>query len=146
MNHPLGSCHSHLEEVANLADELHRYQERRRQHQPLPSGDDIIPPTTPEPMDIDPTPEDGFREDVDGGPFIQEYVGAAREYGRGTTFLETFDCDPYAQARKTNLYYPFASRDEWELAAFLLRSDLSLALIDSFLSLKLVSVLYWLVS
>jgi hypothetical protein len=41
-----------------------------------------------------------------------------------------------------NLYYPFASRDEWELAAFLLRSDLSLASIDSFLSLKLVSVLY----
>jgi hypothetical protein len=96
-------------------------------------------------MDIDATPVEGFREDVqneDSGPFIQEYEGAARKYGRGTTFLQRFDSDQYAQARKTNLYYPFASRDEWELAAFLLRSDLSLASINSFLSLKLVSVLY----
>jgi hypothetical protein len=96
-------------------------------------------------MDIDATPVEDFREDVqnvDSGPFIQEYVGAAREYGRGMTFLQRFDSDQHAQARKKNLYYPFTSRDEWELAAFLLRSDLSLASIDLFLSLKLVSVLY----
>ena len=53
---------------------------------------------------------------------------------------ERFDCDQYVKERKTNLYYPFASWDEWELAAFLLRSDLSMASIDSFLSLKLVSL------
>ena len=146
MNHPFGSCHSHLEEVVNLVDELQRYQERRRQRQPIPS-DDFTPPATPEPMDIDATAVEGSREDVqnvDSGPFIQEYVGAAREYGHGTTFLQRFDCDQYAQERKKNLYYPFASRDEWELATFLLRSDLSLASIDSFLSLKLVSVVYFL--
>jgi hypothetical protein len=107
MNHPFGSCHSHLEEVANLVDELHRYRERRRQHQPLPSPstgrDNFIPSTIPEPMDIDATPVEDFREDVqnvDSGPFIQEYVGAAREYGRGTTFLQRFDSDQHAQACK----------------------------------------------
>jgi hypothetical protein len=77
---------------------------------------------------------------MDGGPFIEEYEGAAKEYGTGTTFMEEFDGDRYAGERVENLYYPFASRDEWELAAFLLRSDLSMASIDSFLSLNLVSV------
>ena len=94
-------------------------------------------------MDIEAAVEESFREDsqnVDSGPFIEEYVGAAKEYGRGTTFMEKFDCDQYVEERKMNLYYPFASRDEWELAAFLLRSDLSMASIDSFLSLKLVSL------
>jgi hypothetical protein len=93
-------------------------------------------------MDLDATAVEGFQEDVqsvDTGPCIQEYEGAAREYGRGTTFMQRFDSDQYAQERKKNIFYPFASRDEWELGAFLLRSDLSMASIDSFLSLKLVS-------
>ena len=129
MNHPLGSCNSHLQEVLHLVDEL------QGRH------DDFAPPAFPENMDIDATavevvPEDS--RDMDSGPFTQEYVGAAREYGRGRTFLQTFDWDQYAREHKQNLYYPFASRDEWELGAFLLRSDLSMASIDSFLSLKLV--------
>ena len=143
MNNPSVSCRSHhFQEVINLADELRSYQVRRGQDQSFPS-DDFTPPTTPEPMDIEAAVEESFREDsqnVDSGPFIEEYVGAAKEYGRGTTFMEKFDCDQYVEERKTNLYYPFASRDEWELAAFLLRSDLSMASIDSFLSLKLVSL------
>ncbi|KAH9015572.1 hypothetical protein EDB85DRAFT_2076337 [Lactarius pseudohatsudake] len=93
-------------------------------------------------IDIDVTATEDLREDiqnVDGSPFIQEYVGAAREYGRGTTFLQSFDRDQYAQERKKNIFYPFASRAEWEMAAFLLRSGLSMASIDSFLSLELIN-------
>lgn len=100
-------------------------------------------------MDIDATAVEDLREDdqnMDAGPFIQEYEGAAKEYGCGATFMQSFDSDQYAQERKENLFYPFASRDEWELAAFLLRSDLSMSSIDSFLSLKLVSVVYCLES
>jgi len=144
MNHPLVSCHTHVEEIVDFVDELRSYQERRAKNRPVPS-DDFPPPTTPEPMDIDAPTFEVPREDVqnaDSGPFIQEYVGAAAEYGRGTTFMERFDSDQYAQERNMNLYYPFASRDEWELAAFLLRSNLSMASIDSFLSLKLVSEVY----
>ncbi|KAH9015454.1 hypothetical protein EDB85DRAFT_1868605 [Lactarius pseudohatsudake] len=142
MNHPFGSCNSHFEEVVNLVDELQRYQERRRQHRPIPTQARVS--TTPEPMDIDidVTATEDLREDiqnVDGSPFIQEYVGAAREYGRGTTFLQSFDRDQYAQERKKNIFYPFASRAEWEMAAFLLRSGLSMASIDSFLSLELIN-------
>jgi hypothetical protein len=50
-------------------------------------------------MDIDAPTFEVPREDVqnvDSGPFIQEYVGAAAEYGRGTTFMERFDSDQYA--------------------------------------------------
>ncbi|KAH9018300.1 hypothetical protein EDB84DRAFT_1589970 [Lactarius hengduanensis] len=140
MNHPFGSCHSHFQEVVNLTDELREYQERRRQHQHIP-----IPTTlSPKPMDIDieATAVEDFQEDVpnvDGRPFIQEYVGAAREYGCGTTFLQGFDRDQYAHERKKNIFYPFASRGEWEMAAFLLRSGLTMSSIDSFLSLELIS-------
>ncbi|KAH9017835.1 hypothetical protein EDB84DRAFT_1245978, partial [Lactarius hengduanensis] len=41
--------------------------------------------------------------------------------------------------RKKNIFYPFASRAEWEMAAFLLRSGLAMSSIDSFLSLELIS-------
>lgn len=83
--------------------------------------------------------EDFQNVDGPGKPFIREYVGAAREYGRGATFMQGFDRDPYSQERKKNLYYPFASQGEWEMATFLLRSSLSASSIDSFLSLELIN-------
>ncbi|KAF9040949.1 hypothetical protein BJ165DRAFT_1327183, partial [Panaeolus papilionaceus] len=38
-------------------------------------------------------------------------------------------------------YYPFLTRDEWELASFLLQSGMSLAKIDQFLKLELLLLL-----
>jgi len=38
-----------------------------------------------------------------------------------------------------NLYYPFASWPEWELASFLLKSGLSMVVMDEFLKLQIVS-------
>ncbi|KAI5980698.1 hypothetical protein EDD15DRAFT_2186761, partial [Pisolithus albus] len=49
--------------------------------------------------------------------------------------------DPYASFRHANLYYPFANLNDWEMANFLLRSKLSMAKIDEFLSLCLVRTL-----
>jgi hypothetical protein len=144
MNHPFGACYSHLQEVADLSDELEKHKNRSTQHdnnaQSMDSGPD---------MDVDAmfTEHDDLGEGGgndwnmdDGELFVDEYEGAAKEYGTGTTFMDEFDRDQYAGERINNLYYPFASRDEWEFAAFLLRSDLSMASIDSFLSLNLVSV------
>ena len=67
------------------------------------------------------------------------YPGAAQTYGRGATFMDEFDRDDHATMHEENLYYPWASRQEWELASFLLHSSLSMATIDQFLSLDLVS-------
>ena len=86
-------------------------------------------------MDVDSDPPIA----VDDGPFVEEYEGAAKEYWTGVTFMSEFDRDQHA-GRVENLYYPFASKDERELAAFLPRSDLSTTSIDALLSLKLVSV------
>ena len=67
------------------------------------------------------------------------YPGAAWTYGKGSTFMDEFDDDEHAATREDNLYYPWASRPEWELASFLLCLSLSMADIDQFLSLDLVS-------
>lgn len=58
----------------------------------------------------------------------------------GKTFMSEFFSDQYGSLRQENLYYPFASREEWQLGSWLLRSGLSMAMIDSFLSLDLVSI------
>lgn len=71
---------------------------------------------------------------------VEVYPGAAQTYGKGPTFMDGFDGDKYATMREENLYYPWASRPEWELASFLLRSSLSVAAINQFLSLNLVSL------
>jgi hypothetical protein len=62
-------------------------------------------------MDINATTFGGSQDaqNADSGPFIQEYAGAVAEYGRGTTFMDRFNNDEYAQECNTNLYYPFAS-------------------------------------
>jgi len=52
--------------------------------------------------------------------------------------MERFDDDKYSGFRTTNIYYPFAGKDEWELGSFLLSSGLSMKKIDDFLRLKMV--------
>ena len=59
-------------------------------------------------------------------------------FGQGQGFMETFHMDKFSECRSENIYYPFTSREEWELAAFLTQTDLSMSVIDEFLSLELV--------
>ncbi|KAG0708249.1 hypothetical protein DFH29DRAFT_979532 [Suillus ampliporus] len=56
----------------------------------------------------------------------------------GLTFLDLFDVDKYAEYRKDNLFYPFASKEEWEITDFLLHSPLSMAAINEFLALPII--------
>jgi hypothetical protein len=85
-------------------------------------------------MNVDPYPPIAVHD----GPFVEEYEGVAKEYGADVTFMSEFDRDQHAAERVENLYYPFAPKDEWELATFLLRSDLGMASVDTFLSIKQV--------
>jgi hypothetical protein len=143
MNQPLGSCFGYIHEVVSLADELKNHKKRHRLQQSI-ELDEPIPATDMEDIFM----EDAFMdcdamddEVGSSGHFVQEYDGAAKTFGSGTTFMQQFESDEFAEERTQNLFYPFASRAEWELAAFLLRSDLSLAALDKFLSLNLVSAL-----
>jgi len=67
--------------------------------------------------------------------------GIPCDMGKGKTFMDLFNEDTYTQERQHNIYYPFASQAEWQLASFLLRSSLSMAALDEFLKLDLVSIL-----
>ena len=71
---------------------------------------------------------------------IEFFLGASKIFGKGETYLDLFNKDKYKEAQKKNLFYPFASRPEWELASFLFKSDLSRVAIDQFLKLQLVCI------
>jgi hypothetical protein len=76
-------------------------------------------------------------EDTRAEP-VEEYPHAAATFGLGQTFMDRFDDDVYTEYRTNNLYYPFATRQDWEIGNFLERSSLSMSAIDEFLSLEVV--------
>ena len=70
-----------------------------------------------------------------------KFLGAAQTHGRAKTFMDRFNDDQYSGFRTTNIYYPFAGKDKWELTSFLLSSGLLMRKIDDFLRLKMVTLL-----
>lgn len=82
----------------------------------------------------------GGRDLPDAYPSVLHFPGAARTFQGGTTFLDRFHADKFNECRTSNLYYPYASRGEWEIASWLLRSGLSMNAINSLLSLDLVRI------
>jgi len=155
MNQPISSCRIYYEEVLQVNNALLNNAQLHsvNNHLPHPTSShapqnfdnppdmdhmsymdvDIVNPTSHDhspPQPLTPT-----------FPFFKEtHPTASTVYGKGSTFMDIFDKDSHASKRTKQLYYPFASKDEWELASFLLRSHLSMALIDRFLKLKLVSM------
>jgi hypothetical protein len=47
------------------------------------------------------------------------FPGAGQTFGKSPGFMEVFDSDVHADMRKENIYYPFTSKGEWEIASFL---------------------------
>ncbi|KAG1742943.1 hypothetical protein EDD22DRAFT_851565 [Suillus occidentalis] len=75
-----------------------------------------------------------------GESLEEEYDGAGACYSQdGSTFLDLFDADEYTECRVDNLYYLFTSKEEWEVADYLLRLSLSMAAMDEFLKLSMQS-------
>jgi len=77
-------------------------------------------------------------QDHTATPIVDSHPNTPSIYPGGTTFMDQFTDDQYSTHQKENLYYPFASRADWQLASWLLRSRLSMAAIDELLSLQLV--------
>ncbi|KAG2125087.1 hypothetical protein DEU56DRAFT_744061 [Suillus clintonianus] len=59
-------------------------------------------------------------------------------FEEGYTFLHLFDADKNSIYRKTNVYYPFSGRREWQFAAWILCSGLSMEKINSLLALEMI--------
>ena len=154
MNQPISSCRTYYEEVLQINEALFQVTNNDLSH-PTPHS---TPGAAPRdsfdahdmdytlPMEVDSEALDAQRNNdsllqpsATPYPFFKEtHPTASNIYGIGHTFMDVFEKDQYAQRRVEQLYYPFASKDEWELASFLLRSNLSMASIDKFLKLNLV--------
>ena len=132
----------HFEECIDIATNLQSVPT-------IPESDDTGQQSF-EPPDFMDTAEDYFASSLPAdtsqnpkdsrNPFnIKTHPTSGSVYGCGETFMDRCDKDKFTEKRKGNIYYPFALRDEWELASFLLRSRLSMAAVDCFLKLELVS-------
>jgi hypothetical protein len=105
-------------------------------HVPIPSFNDNM---THEFIDDQPMEIEALLPPLNSPASVTEcFPGAAQTYGVGQTFMEQFDSDVHADRRKANIYYPFASKFDWEIGSWLLRSGLSMALMDEFLTLESV--------
>ena len=67
------------------------------------------------------------------------YPSAGAPYGRGANNLEKLTNDVHAPQCVDNIYYPFSSRMDWQLARWLKRSSLTQAEIAEFFKLEFVS-------
>jgi hypothetical protein len=144
MNQPISSCLTHYEECINIATSLQVdpsiSESDGIDQQPfeppgyMDTGEDYSLPSSSHSTSASQNPEEKMN------PFnIKKHHTSGSLYGRGDTFMDQCNKDRFHEMRKGDLYYPFMSRDEWELASFLLRSPLSMAAVDSFLKLKLVT-------
>ena len=82
-----------------------------------------------------------FNEDQNYPPTqatVDTHPNIPSMYPGGMTFMDQFFSDEYSRFQQENIYYPFTSESDWQLASWLLCSRLSMAAIDTFLSLKLV--------
>ena len=144
MNQPLGSCLPYIAELTTAQQPSNK-----------PSVTSVAETTEQPALDyeVPSQPDDGgmFQHETEMGngsvmavdalpasnAVVDKFQEAGWTFGKGKTFLDEFNTDPHAAARGDNLYYPFALKEEWELASFLLLSGLSMASITKFLSLKL---------
>ncbi len=74
--------------------------------------------------------------------FTKFHPTAGKVYGKGRTILQEIDDkDKYKTERKTNVYYPFMSRQDFEMGAWLSQSNASMSQIDDFLKLSYVRLI-----
>jgi hypothetical protein len=90
-----------------------------------------------------PLPDSDMDDDHDNQPYpasieSEYFPNAGKTFGSGPNFMSKFDADVHAAERETLPFYPFASKDEFELASWVSRAGLSMKLQDEFFNLKLV--------
>jgi hypothetical protein len=168
MNQPNGRCHASLHPAVLKAQRTLTEQYSLREGTPDPLPNDIldVPMEYSEDGDFGDTDfalsgfnDSGFanedsgdvnmeREGDVGQPMeakpLEEgvadyYEGASKTFGRGMTFMDHFHNDKYTKERVANVYFPFCSAEEWQLASFISRSNLSVPMIDELINLRLVS-------
>ncbi|KAI5990601.1 hypothetical protein EDD15DRAFT_2170126 [Pisolithus albus] len=135
MNQPSGTCYR----TSSIEDAIHGEDvEVHSQGDDENADMDVFPdygdPLTPD----DPHGTHRSQHDPDPGIYVETYEGCTEAFPGGETFMDRFGHNQYAEQRRENSYFPWASRQEWSFASWLLRSRLSMAAIDSLLSLEIM--------
>ena len=147
MNQPISSCRTYYEELLQIAETAGcRPGSPEGVQSSGISPEDQPPifdkPRSPTPMATDEDPminAASSESSHNSSPFFTEfYPGASKVFGSGPTFMDNFDNDQFSKERQVHPHYPFASKDEWHMASFLLCSGLSMAALDQFFKLELV--------
>lgn len=72
-------------------------------------------------------------------PVVEKYPGAGKDFGEGRHLLQDVDLhDMYPRERRENVFYPFKSEEDFEMAGWLTESGASMQHIDKFLKLPMV--------
>ena len=71
---------------------------------------------------------------------IEKHPSAGFDYGEGKTILDEIDTDDLADMREENIYHPFSSREDFEVGAWFIRSNVSMSDTDKFLKLNAVGL------
>ncbi|KAJ7435753.1 hypothetical protein FB451DRAFT_1344717 [Mycena latifolia] len=149
LNQPNGRCHQalHIHKLtrkARLRAAPRNFVNSHPEDEAMSEDEYMVVEVNGESMDLDkPTPVNSDSEvDLSGdelsGSGREEFPGAAKTWGGGTTFMDDFHKDEHADKRAENLYYPFASFEEWEMASWLIRANIPVATTNEFLKLKMV--------
>ena len=154
MNQPLSVCSTSIDDLPHLSvSQLPQTQVHLETPNPpdhsISNNQPLSPPKAPMELhsdDLD-TSHGGQESDwwnpadidATSAGNVKYYIGASASYPGGKTFMEQFFSDEHSELHKDNLFYPFASQEEWQIASWLLRSHLSMAAINEFLSLEMVS-------
>ncbi|KAG9315561.1 hypothetical protein JVU11DRAFT_3189 [Chiua virens] len=72
-------------------------------------------------------------------PNVELCPGTASVFPGEKIFIQAFFADKYGPFHCNNLFYPFASQENWQVGSWLLHSGLSMAEIDNFLKLDLIN-------
>lgn len=153
MTQPRSACRSFVQQLVCISRKINLEPKRGRE-QPISSSSNHPVVSDFDMLEGDPDYpflEHGNFEDVNSEqpsegfgippPFIEQYSSASEIHGHGPTFMELFYRDTHSQHRADNVFYPFASKQDWEIASWLVRSNLSIPVIDEFLSLELVCLI-----
>ena len=153
INQPSGSCYQDFFSETLLGTSRNftsspefpttEYRAEQSDTPPTASGEDDFDmahePVDPNPPGLNPSVPGCQPQRIGPDRFVEVFEGCAERFPGGKMFMDEFRNDRYAEERRQNLYFPWASRREWAFASWLLRSRLSMAAIDSLLSLELVS-------
>ncbi|KAI6138406.1 hypothetical protein BKA82DRAFT_4366524 [Pisolithus tinctorius] len=141
MSQPSSGCNTWVNNLVRLHESLQPLSLNIRNSQHPTHLEDVPMSTDPDDYATHDYPDFVHMAFDTWGPTTDDFEGAAKTFGLGPTFMDKFNGDQFSNLRASNLYYPFNSHNEWELASWLLRSGLSMRAIDSFLSLSIIQLL-----